>query len=85
MSDLKQQFEAAAAASRQLTRRPDNQTMLRLYALYKQASAGDVAGSRPGAFDFVGGAKYDARAELKGTSPEDAMRKYIDLVNQLKA
>ena len=85
MSDLKQQFEAAAAASKQLTRRPDNQTMLRLYALYKQASAGDVAGDRPGAFDFVGSAKYDAWAGLKGMTSEDAMRQYIDLVKQLKA
>jgi acyl-CoA-binding protein len=84
MSDLQQQFEAAAAASKRLSRRPDNQTLLKLYALYKQATAGDVAGQRPGGFDLVGGAKYDAWAELKGTGSDDAKRQYIALVNQLE-
>jgi diazepam-binding inhibitor (GABA receptor modulating acyl-CoA-binding protein) len=83
MSDLKRRFEAAAAASKGLATRPDNQTLLRLYALYKQATAGDVTGSRPGMFDMVGGAKYDAWAGLKGMSPEDAMQAYVDLVNTL--
>lgn len=84
MPDLQQQFEAAAEASKQLPKRPDNDTMLRLYALYKQATAGDVGGSRPGGFDFVGAAKFDAWAKLKGTAREDAMRAYVDLVTQLK-
>jgi acyl-CoA-binding protein len=58
--------------------------MLRLYALYKQASAGDVSGDRPGAFDFVGRAKYDAWARLKGTTQDKAQKAYVDLVERLK-
>ena len=83
MADLKQQFEKAATDVKSLTERPDNDTMLRLYALYKQGAAGDVSGPRPGMFDFIGGAKYDAWAKLKGTSSEDAMKKYVDLVKKL--
>lgn len=84
MSDLKSQFEAAAEAAKKLPRRPDNQTLLQLYALYKQASAGDVSGGRPGMFDMVGQAKYDAWARLKGTTPDAAMQQYVDLVASLK-
>jgi acyl-CoA-binding protein len=84
MSDLKSQFEAAAVAAKDLPRRPDNETLLKLYALYKQATAGDASGGRPGGFDFVGQAKYDAWAKLKGTSPEQAMQSYIDFVASLK-
>jgi acyl-CoA-binding protein len=83
MTDLVQQFEAAAARSKTLASRPDNDTLLRLYALYKQATAGDVSGDRPGMFDFVGGAKYDAWAALSGTPEEQAMRDYIALVDRL--
>lgn len=83
MSDLVQQFEQAAARSKTLTSRPDNDTLLRLCALYKQATAGDVSGERPGMFDFVGGAKHDAWGALQGTPPEQAMREYVDLVNRL--
>ena len=57
--------------------------MLKLYALYKQGSDGDVAGSKPGFFDFVGTAKYEAWTKLKGTKSEDAMQTYIDLVSKL--
>jgi acyl-CoA-binding protein len=85
MSELKAQFEAAAQQSKALPKRPDNETLLRLYAYYKQASAGDVAGKRPGFMDMVGQAKYDAWAKLKGTSPETAMQAYIDLVKKLQA
>lgn len=81
--DLATQFAAAAAQAKNLKERPDNDTMLRLYALYKQGAAGDVSGARPGMFDFIGGAKYDAWAKLKGTSSEDAMKKYVDLVKKL--
>jgi acyl-CoA-binding protein len=84
MSDLKAEFDAAAAASKSLPKRPDNDTLLQLYALFKQATSGDVSGDRPGGFDFVGAAKYDAWAKLAGTGTEDAMRRYVALVNSLK-
>ena len=81
--DLKARFEAAAAAAKQTKQRPDNATMLKLYSCYKQATEGDVQGARPGGFDFVGGAKYDAWAKLKGTSRDDAMTTYIKQVERL--
>ena len=84
MSDLKKQFEAATAASKNLKERPDNDTMLKLYALFKQATTGDVEGKRPGFTDMVGRAKYDAWAAAKGKSAEDAMKEYTALVNSLK-
>jgi acyl-CoA-binding protein len=83
MADLKQQFEKAATDVKSLTDRPDNDTMLRLYALYKQGAEGDVKGPKPGFFDFVGSAKYEAWEKLKGTSQEQAMAKYVDLVKKL--
>ena len=82
-SDLQVQFEAAAAKAKSTRRRPDNATLLKLYSYYKQGSAGDVAGERPGAFDFVGGAKYDAWAKLKGMSRAEAMQNYIRQVERL--
>jgi diazepam-binding inhibitor (GABA receptor modulator, acyl-CoA-binding protein) len=85
MSDLRAQFEVAAKEAQGLVRRPDNDTMLMLYALYKQATAGDIAGSRPGFTDFVGRAKYDAWAKLKGSGQEQAMQQYIALVERLKS
>lgn len=81
---LKEQFEAAVAQSKSLPERPDNMTLLKLYALYKQGSSGDVAGDRPGFTDMVGRAKYDAWAGLKGTSTDEAMQQYIDLIESLK-
>lgn len=84
MSDLQAQFEASAQAAMSLSSRPDNETMLKLYALFKQAKSGDVSGKRPGMFDMVGRAKYDAWAGLKGMSKESAMQAYIDLVDSLK-
>jgi len=81
---LKEQFDAAVAASKQLPERPDNMTLLKLYGLYKQGSAGDVEGSRPGFTDMVGRAKFDAWAGLKGTSQDDAQQQYIDLIESLK-
>jgi acyl-CoA-binding protein len=83
MADLKQQFEKASADVKKLTERPDNDTMLRLYALYKQGSEGDVKGAKPGFLDFVGAAKYEAWEKLEGTSSEQAMKKYVDLVKKL--
>jgi acyl-CoA-binding protein len=85
MSDLKAQFEQAAEAVQQLPQRPDNNTLLQLYALYKQASAGDVSGARPGILDMTGRLKYDAWAKLKGTSNEQAMADYVALVHKLQA
>ena len=84
MADLKSTFEQAVADSKQLPEKPDNMTMLKMYALYKQATAGDVEGKRPGFTDMVGRAKYDAWAEVKGKAGDDAMQAYIDLVESLK-
>ena len=84
MSTLKQQFEAAVAGSKSLSERPDNQTLLRLYALYKQATAGDNAEKKPGFGDMVGRAKWDAWNGLKGTPAETAMQQYIDLIASLR-
>ncbi|MEJ6000641.1 acyl-CoA-binding protein [Paucibacter soli] len=81
---LNEQFEAAVAASKQLPERPDNMTLLKIYALYKQGSSGDVEGSRPGFTDMVGRAKYDAWAALKGTSADEAKQQYVDLIESLK-
>lgn len=83
MADLQQQFEQAARDVKSLPERPDNDTMLRLYALYKQGSEGDVKGEKPGFFDFVGAAKYEAWEKLRGTSEEQARKKYVDLVRKL--
>ena len=85
MADLKDQFQKAAKDVMDLAERPDNDTMLRLYALYKQGSEGDAKGPKPGFFDFVGTAKYEAWAKLKGTAQEDAQKKYVDLVKKLLA
>ena len=84
-SDLKQQFEQAAIDVKDLSERPDNDTLLRLYALYKQGAEGDVHGDKPGFFDFVGTAKYEAWGKLKGTARDEAMKKYVDLVKKLTA
>ena len=84
MSDLKTSFEKAVAESKTLAERPDNQTLLKLYALYKQATAGDVDGKRPGFTDMIGRAKWDAWSELKGIGTDDAMTRYVDLINELK-
>ncbi|GAB4177058.1 MAG: acyl-CoA-binding protein [Rhodocyclaceae bacterium] len=84
MKDLAAQFEAAVAASKKLAERPANDVLLRLYALYKQASAGDVEGRRPGFTDMVARAKYDAWAALKGTGRDEAMKQYVALVDSLK-
>jgi len=83
MTNGSELFEQAAAAVKSLTERPDDNTMLQLYALYKQGSSGDVQGSKPGFFDFVGAAKYEAWEKLRGTSEEDAQQQYIDLVRKL--
>jgi diazepam-binding inhibitor (GABA receptor modulating acyl-CoA-binding protein) len=78
-------FEAASLAVKSLPIRPDDNTMLQLYALYKQGSSGDVSGAKPGFFDFVGAAKYEAWEKQKGTSRQDAQSSYIELVRKLGA
>jgi acyl-CoA-binding protein len=85
MADLKSAFEQASKDIQTLSERPDNDTLLRLYGLYKQGAEGDVKGDKPGFFDFVGTAKYEAWAKLKGTAQEDAQKKYVDLVKKLIA
>lgn len=84
MSTLRTRFDTAVADSKKLSERPGNEVLLKLYALFKQSTEGDVAGKRPGFTDMVGRAKYDAWAALKGTSSETAMQQYIDLVKSLK-
>ncbi|MBC3884820.1 acyl-CoA-binding protein [Undibacterium griseum] len=81
---LQDQFTQALADSKNLPERPDNMTLLKIYALYKQGSSGDANGDRPGMTDFVGRAKFDAWANLKGTSQEAAMQQYVDLIASLK-
>ena len=81
---LQEQFDQALADSKNLPERPDNMTLLKIYALYKQASAGDADGKRPGFTDMVGRAKFDAWDGLKGTSKDDAMQQYVDLIDDLK-
>ncbi|NUM47292.1 MAG: acyl-CoA-binding protein [Anaerolineales bacterium] len=82
--DLQARFETAAQEAQKLPKKPDNTTLIRLYALYKQATAGNVTGSRPGMADFVGRAKYDAREKLKNYPKDKAMQDYIALVEKLK-
>ena len=72
MTETQTEFERAAVAARALPERPDDRTMLELYALYKQGSDGDVSGPKPGFFDFVGSAKYEAWEKLRGLSPDEA-------------
>jgi acyl-CoA-binding protein len=89
MTDLSAKFKKASEDVKKLRdlpeKHPDNDTQLKLYALYKQGTEGDVSGPKPGFFDFVGTAKYEAWAKLKGTKSEDAQQKYIDLVKKLGA
>jgi diazepam-binding inhibitor (GABA receptor modulator, acyl-CoA-binding protein) len=83
VTDLKAIFEAAVADSKTLSDRPDNATLLRIYALYKQGSLGDNTDKKPGFSDMVGRAKWDAWSALKGTLQADAQQQYIDLVGSL--
>lgn len=83
MSDLKARFEAAVADSKNLSERPDNMTLLKIYALYKQATQGDPTEPRPGFSDMVGRAKWDAWNALKGKSADEAMQDYIAVIESL--
>jgi acyl-CoA-binding protein len=85
MNDLQCEFDQAARDVQRLAKRPDNDTLLKLYALYKQAREGDLRRAQPGFFDFVGTAKHAAWAQLNGVPAEEAMHRYIALVQQLLA
>jgi acyl-CoA-binding protein len=83
MADLTALFDAAVANSKNLSERPDNATLLKLYALFKQGTSGDNADKKPGFSDMVGRAKWDAWNKLNGTSQDDAKQQYIDLIQSL--
>ena len=85
MSTQNELFEAAALAVKSLPERPDDNTMLKLYALYKQGSSGDVSSDKPGFFDFVAAAKFEAWEKLQGISRDDAQSSYVELVRKLGA
>jgi diazepam-binding inhibitor (GABA receptor modulating acyl-CoA-binding protein) len=80
---LQEQFDEAVAQSKELTKRPTNEELLKIYALFKQATEGDVSGERPGGFDFKAIAKFDAWAELKGKTVEQAKQEYVDFMATL--
>ena len=81
---LQTEFDAAQLASKNLEERPDNMTLLEIYALFKQATAGDITGERPGFTDLVARAKFDAWSGVKGLSKDQAMQKYVDLIAGLQ-
>jgi diazepam-binding inhibitor (GABA receptor modulating acyl-CoA-binding protein) len=81
---VSEDFQQAQIDVKELSARPGNDVLLRLYALYKQGTQGDATGGRPGVFDLTGRAKFDAWKALAGTAPEDAQRQYTDLVRQLR-
>jgi diazepam-binding inhibitor (GABA receptor modulator, acyl-CoA-binding protein) len=83
MADLNAEFEAAVANSKKLSDRPDNATLLKIYGLYKQATAGDNTEKKPGFADMVGRAKWDAWNGMKGTANDDAKQQYVDLIKSL--
>lgn len=85
MSDLNALFEAAVAQSKNLSERPDNPTLLKIYGFYKQATEGDNTEKKPGFSDVVARAKWDAWNKLKGTAQETAQQQYIDLIAELAA
>lgn len=84
MTDLDKEFSAAAAAAKNLPEKPDNDALLKLYALYKQGTDGDVHGEAPGFMDFVGRAKYEAWKEIEGMDKDKAKKSYVDMVSALK-
>ena len=81
---LSEDFQVAALRSKEFSRRPSNEELLDMYALFKQGTDGDATGERPGGFDFKAIAKFDAWASRKGMSKEDAMQEYIELISRLE-
>lgn len=84
MMALLDDFNTAVTQSKELTKRPSNEELLDLYALFKQATEGDVTGDRPGGFDFKAIAKFDAWATRKGITKDQAMQDYVNLVSKLQ-
>jgi diazepam-binding inhibitor (GABA receptor modulator, acyl-CoA-binding protein) len=84
MATSKAAFDKAVADSKNLPEKPDNATLLQIYALYKQATVGEVEGKRPGFTDMVGRAKWDAWNAIKGKSQDDAKAEYVALIESLK-
>ena len=80
---LEEKFKQAVEQSKELAQKPSNEVLLKIYALYKQATEGDVQGEKPGGFDFKSAAKYNAWESLKGKSPDEAMREYITFIDEL--
>lgn len=85
MNDLTTEFQHAVEAVREVPDRPDNDTLLAIYALYKQAVEGDARGPQPGFFDFIGCSKREAWEKVSGLSSDEAKRRYIELVRGLGA
>tara|TARA_Y100001933_G_scaffold78939_1_gene80231 strand:- start:295 stop:546 length:252 start_codon:yes stop_codon:yes gene_type:complete len=81
---LQELFELAVSESKQLSEKPSNDILLKIYSLYKQATKGDITGEKPNGFDFINLAKYNAWESLKGKNSEESMQEYIDLINSLK-
>ncbi len=81
--DLENKFQEAVKNSKNISQKPTNEELLKLYALYKQSTEGNVIGERPEGFDFKGAAKYDAWSEIKGAEKSTCMQEYIDLVESL--
>lgn len=84
MPSLKALFDKAAKEVQKLSKRPSDKDLLQLYGLFKQGTAGDVSGPKPGMLDFKAKAKYEAWTKRKGTSKDDAMKQYVDFVNKLQ-
>jgi acyl-CoA-binding protein len=84
MPTLQARFTQAQKDVNELTDRPDNSTLLKLYALYKQSTQGDATGDPPSNFDFIRRAKFDAWIAIKGTAPEESMQQYVELVESLR-
>lgn len=82
--ELNQRFDEAVKSSKNLTQRPSNDVLLKIYSLFKQATEGDINGDRPGGFDFKAVAKYNAWEKLKGESKENCMAEYVALIESLK-
>jgi acyl-CoA-binding protein len=83
--EFQEKLEDAAERAKQLPEKPDNETLLALYGLYKQATQGDVTGKKPGMLDFVGRAKYEAWESRRGMTQEAAAEAYVELVERLEA
>ncbi len=84
MSDIQTAFDEAVKNSTSLSERPDNATLLKIYALYKQATEGDNEAKKPSFTDMVGRAKWDAWEKLKGQTADEAKQTYTDLINSLR-